>query len=450
MPMKKNVLLLNPWICDFAAYDFWIKPLGLLYIASLLRINGHNVRLIDCLNPFHPSLKNEKNIKLPQKRYAGRGKLPARKIDKPFPLKHIKKNYNRYGITPEILNEELNSGKRPDLIMVTSMMTYWYPGIFEIIKLAKQAFPGVPVVLGGVYASLCPDHALKSGADFSVSGAGEKILPALFKTLFGDDSFFTPDPDYLDALPYPAYDLLPVRDQLPIMTSRGCPFRCTYCASHILNDSFRRRDPVRVVDEIHFWHKTSGVKCFSLYDDAFLVNPGEMAIPMLTEIERRNLSCQFHCPNGLHLREITDELSRLMFRAGFRTIRFGFESSNLTTQTGTGGKVNNEQLKMAVSYLREAGYKPEDIGVYLLCGTPGQEAMEVLESIRYVQACGARPIIAEYSPIPGTAMWEASVNASPYDIKGEPLFHNNSLLPCRSESLTFEMYQELKLMTRKH
>jgi hypothetical protein len=139
-----------------------------------------------------------------------------------------------------------------------------------------------------------------------------------------------------------------------------------------------------------------------------------------------------------------------MYRAGFKTIRFGFESSNLTTQINTGGKVCNEQLIIAISNLKEAGYKSEDIGIYLLCGMPGQEASEVLESINYVHSCGARPIIAEYSPIPNTALWESSVNASPFDLEGEPLFHNNSLLPCRSEKLTFEMYQELKMLSKYH
>jgi radical SAM superfamily enzyme YgiQ (UPF0313 family) len=137
-----------------------------------------------------------------------------------------------------------------------------------------------------------------------------------------------------------------------------------------------------------------------------------------------------------------------MYRAGFRTIRFGFESSNMMTQENTGGKVNNEQLKIAVTYLKEAGYTSKELGIYLLCGLPGQEASEVKDSIRFVQSCGARPIISEYSPIPGTALWESSVNVSPFDLEGEPLFHNNSLLPCRSDKLTFKMYEELKVMTR--
>jgi len=137
-----------------------------------------------------------------------------------------------------------------------------------------------------------------------------------------------------------------------------------------------------------------------------------------------------------------------MMQSGFKTIRFGFETSNQTMQVSTGGKVTNEQLKTAVAHFTRAGYQSKDLGVYLLCGLPGQEMEEIHESIEFVRACGARPIITEYSPIPGTSLWEEAVTHSPYDLSNEPLFHNNSLLPCSGEKLTYDMFQGLKLMTR--
>ena len=446
--MKKNILLINPWIYDFAAYDFWIKPIGLLYIAGVLRNNGYDVKLLDCLNPVHPGLNIDANIEMPGKRNSGHGKFPREIIPKPDSLKSIPKNFNRYGITPRIFMDELNIRRKPDLIFITSMMTYWYPGVREVIRLLKIALPGIPIVLGGNYVTLCQEHAVLSGADFTVSGEGENQISSLFKTLFGDYLIDVPDHNNLDTYPYPAFDLLPFKDQVPILTSRGCPFRCTYCASHLLGNGFRRRDPIKVVDEMTYWNTYLGIKHFSFYDDALLANPEEMAIPMLKEIIRRQFPCQFHCPNGLHLREITENLSRLMFQAGFKTMRFGFETSNEERQRDSGGKVTSEQLREAVIHLKRAGYQSRDIGIYLLCGLPGQEKEEVMESIEYVKACGARPIITEYSPIPGTLLWETAVKTSLYDLEGEPLYHNNSILPCRGEKLTFEMYQELKLMTR--
>jgi len=76
-----HILLINPWITDFAAYNFWIKPLGLLSIAALLRENGFRVTLIDCLD-----------YSIKTKRY-GDGNFLKTKIEKPRPLKSIQRNY---------------------------------------------------------------------------------------------------------------------------------------------------------------------------------------------------------------------------------------------------------------------------------------------------------------------------------------------------------------------
>lgn len=448
--VKKTILLVNPWIYDFAAYDFWIKPLGLLYIGGFLRRNGCTVRFVDCLDPYHPAMPFESHVHQATRKSWGHGKYAREKIEKPEPLKHLPRSYHRYGITPRIFAQDVLQGERPDLVMITGMMTYWYPGVFEAIQTISEILPGVPIVLGGHYATLCRDHAVRySGADVVLPGEGEKILPALFRDFYSEDVEFVPDHEDLDSYPYPAFDLVRRLDQVAILTSRGCPFHCTYCASGLLNDGFRRRDPLKVADEITFWCHSRGVRDFSLYDDAFLVRPQDMAIPLLEEIIQRKIKGRFHCPNGLHLREVNDAIARLLFKAGFVTLRFGFESAHSDVQIKTGGKVTNQELVDAVRSLKKAGYSTRDIGVYLLCGLPGQKVSEIRDSIRFVKACGARPILAEFSPIPGTALWGSSLDASLYPIGEEPLFHNNSLLPCRSDDLTYEDYRTLKKLTRE-
>jgi len=446
--MNRHILLVNPWIHDFAAYDFWYKPLGLLYIASILRVNGFQISWIDCLDPWHPELHQETHVRMPRIKISGEGSYASEIIHKPAPLKSITRNYRRYGITPRMFLNALHRLPKPDVILVTSMMTYWYTGVFETIKYLKKFYPGVPVVLGGHYATLCPSHSKCSGADFSLPGPAERSLPTLLKNLLGVDMTFMPDVHDLDAYPYPALDLIRRHDSIPLMTSRGCPYRCSYCASHLLMDRFCRRNPNRVADEIEYWHHRFETKNFAFYDDALLVNPGEMIIPLLQEIITRCLPIQFHCPNGLHLKEITPEISSLLFRSGFRTIRFGYETSDAARQQNTGGKVNNLHLREAVLCLTSVGYRPQDIGIYILCGLPGQHADEVRDSIRFVRSLGTRPFLAEYSPIPGSNLWRDAVASSRYPIDEEPLFQNNTLLPCRSSSLDEQTYRELKALTK--
>jgi hypothetical protein len=168
MPDTPHVLCVNPWIHDFAAFDFWLKPLGLLGLAALLRNAGIRVSFIDCLDRFHP--KEPRPVKTA---WDGRGPfrktpihlaqaLPA--MDGPLP--RIEKTFSRYGIKPEWFKTDLTSLDRPDLILVTSLMTYWASGAKETIAVIRSVYPDVPVVLGGKYPTLCRDHAqAHSGAD---------------------------------------------------------------------------------------------------------------------------------------------------------------------------------------------------------------------------------------------------------------------------------------------
>jgi len=179
-----------------------------------------------------------------------------------------------------------------------------------------------------------------------------------------------------------------------------------------------------------------------------LAQSESFAAPLFKEIIRRGLKVRFHCPNALHAHSITPDLAQLIRDAGFITIRLGLETSDPVRQIATGNKVTTTEFLGAVQCLRQAGYAGKDIGVYLLCGLPGQEAGEVAETIRLVCESGARPILAEYSPIPHTGLWDQAVKLSPYPLAQEPLFHNNTILPCEWTGFTYASYQELKQACR--
>ncbi len=435
-----HILLINPWITDFAAYNLWIKPLGLLYITSFLRNKGFQVTLIDCL---------DFTIKI--KRY-GDGKFIKTKIEKPLPLKSIPRNYSQYGIPEEILLKRLSLLEEPDLICVTSWMTYWYPGVFKIIEITRKFFKKVPIILGGIYANLCYDHAKKhSGVDIVFNGRGELEILKLVSELTHFELKIENSGLEIGDLPYPpAFDLYPQLNFVCITTSRGCPFRCTYCASPFLSKGFSRRDPVKVVEEIEYWTSQYHINNIAFYDDALLVEPSKHFTPIMKEVIKKGIHCNFHTPNAIHIKEIDEGVAELLFHGGFKTIRLGLETSNETKQIETGGKVDNQAFREAIKQLKRAGYSGKEIGVYIMVGLPGQRVGEVEESIVFVKEAGAKPILVEYSPIPHTPLFEKAKKMSQFDLEDEPLFHNNSILPCQWEGFTMEDYRKLKEKLRRN
>ncbi len=433
------LLLINPWIYDFAAYDFFARPLGLLHLAGLLEAQGYAVHWLDCLGAPHARTGP-----------FGTGRYPKEIIPAPPALQGISRRYGRYGISEAAFRQRLAALPRPAAILITSLMTYWYPGVTAAIRLAKAQFPGVPVILGGIYATLCPDHARRySGADRLMSGPGEAAILDLLGEITGYRSpgAALAAPKDLDSLPYPALHLLDRPSYIPVLTSRGCPLDCTYCASRLLQPVYRRRPPLAVAAELIHWQDRLGLTDAAFYDDALLLAAEDHLLVILEELIRSGRAFRFHTPNGLHARLITREVASWLKRANFATLRLGVETTALG-RAGLDHKLNPGELEAALAHLRAAGFTPAEIGVYLLIGLPDQDEVEVITSIRRVKELGATPVLALYSPIPGTALWPRALACSRYDLNADPLFHNNSLFPCWPE-FSWERYTRLKRLAAR-
>jgi len=440
-----HILLVNPWIHDFAAYDVWAKPLGLLTLASILRYHGFNITYLDCLDRFHPKAPQTD----PYARH-GRGPYLKTKIPKPGGLEDIPRNFSRYGIEKKWFREDLLCIKKPDLVLTTSMMTYWYTGVQETIGVIKDIFPDVTIVLGGIYASLCYEHALNhSGAHRIETGPGEKHILKMVGECTGFSVNAKFDPDDLDTYPYPAFELQRKINYIPLQTSKGCPFACKYCASHYLNPKRMVRNPESVVEEIRCRHEKYKVKDFVFYDDALLVDAEKHAVPMLEGIINAGLKVRFHTPNAVHIREISRQTARLMFQAGFKTLRLGLETTSLDIRNELDKKVTVTEFIRAVTCLKEAGFDKNMIGVYLLAGLPGQQTEFIKNSIQSVKQTGATPILAYYSPIPKTALWGQAVASSRYNLESDPIFTNNAILPCQKEPFSWQTISHLKKLAAK-
>jgi radical SAM superfamily enzyme YgiQ (UPF0313 family) len=445
MSSTPHILLVNPHIWDFTAFDLWAKPLGLLYLAGTLRANGYRVHLIDCLDSH---FLGTEALNLPPRKAFGTGKYFRQRLSKPPALKAIPKYYYRYGVPPALFLEALKEIPPPQAILITSSMTYWYGGIMETIDLLRSVFPESPIILGGIYATLIPDHARKKiHPDHLITGPGEGAIVNLLAAVTGKAPEVKPDPEDLDSFPLPAFDLYPALDYVGLLTSRGCPFSCPYCASKLLQPRFQQRSVEGVVDEILVWHKTKGVIDYAFYDDALLIRFEDHLGRILEALLRKNVSVRFHTPNAMHVREVTKERAELLFRAGFKTLRFGLETTNWERQKTWGGKLDQEDLYRAIKELKKVGFGKNQIEVYLLCGLPGQPISEIEQTIREVKALGIRPRLAEYSPLPQTTLWDEACRLSRFPLAEEPLFHNNSLWPCLNP-FSWETVQALKNLAR--
>ena len=439
--MTKNVLLINPWITDFTAYDFWLRPLGLLTAASILRDNANvDLRLVDCLNRYHPGLPRPARSK-PD----GRGHFLKVEIAKPEALKAIPRRYSRYGIPVDLFVAELRRGPVPDLVLMTCTMTYWYPGVQLAADLVRRELGSVPIVLGGIYATLVEEHARRhSGADLVLPGRAEKSLQTVAREILGDSVVRGAEYPSFPSLPLPACDLLGDKRFLPLLTSRGCPFSCTFCASPLLYDRFEQRVPVDVVEEIAGAVRRYGTREFAFYDDALLLKPETHIVPVLEGIIQRGLAVSFHTPNGLHVREIDADLARLFKRAGVRSIYLSQESTDADVLRESCPKVGSGDLETAVKNLVRAGFRSEDLCVYLIAGLPHQDMESIVRSVRDVRRLGAKPRMAYFSPIPGTHAWRELVEQGKLKADADPLIYNKMVFPYLWGDVTPEDYRKLQ------
>jgi hypothetical protein len=401
-----RILLVNPPIYDFAAYDFWIKPYGMLSVAGQLRRRA-GFTLFDYLDPRHFAMDQPSR----SDRW-GRGEIPWEHADKPACLGQVPRYFRRFGRSRDLFRECLWAQGPFDCVFIQTVMTYWYLGVREVIEDIRRLTPGAKIVLGGNYATLCPNHAGTLGADLCVVGAD---LDPLWRLLD-----VTPDPEQ-SAL-WEVYE----HGEVGVMKlTDGCPFRCTYCSVPAVYGGFRARPLDRAMEELDLLVR-QGAKNVAFYDDALLFHAETVLMPFLDKVIEKGISVNFHTPNALNARFVTKKLAERMVGAGFKTFYLGFESRSRRWQEGTGGKVYSEELAAAVRWLLEAGADAGEITAYQILGHPGSDVQELEGSMHFVHDLGIRGMLADFSPIPGTPDGEACRRWVDLD---EPLLHNNTAFP---------------------
>jgi hypothetical protein len=408
--MKPRILLINPPIYDFAAFDFWLKPYGLLRVAGRLKSIA-DLYLFDFLYRRHPAFDPAGKIK---EDLWGRGDFPSERVPKPPVFKDIPRYFNRFGLPQSVFLEYLDKHGPFDFALIQTSLTYWYPGVREAIGLLRQRRPQIKIVLGGFYATCCPGHAAQ-GADLVIH---QDDLAPLWD-LLGESA--------ADGYCAPWWQGYPTADKGIMTLTDGCPFQCSYCYQPLSGRPFRPRPLEECIAD--YEHLAGlGAQNIAFYDDALLVRPDETLIPFLDYVIDHPRGIHFHTPNALHARNLTPELAKRMVAAGFQTFYLGFESASEQFQKATGGKIVSRELAEAVDALQSAGAAGEHITAYALLGHPQSDLQQLEETMHFVHRLGIRIMLADFSPIPGTPDGQACQKFTDLD---EPLNHNKTAFPIR-------------------
>lgn len=324
-------------------------PLGLAYIAAVLRSQGYNVRIID-MNVETKSLEEL---------------------------------------------EKVCEKEQPDIIGISST-TITYNSCVNILKHIKSFLPSTIKVVGGPHASIIP-HEFLNYSDFVVYGEGEYTVLEVIETLENNrdpstikglvlkrdktiiETFPRPLINDLDSLPLPARDLLPMEaysdNKGAILTSRGCPFNCIFCNSHLIfGKKFRARSPKNVVDEIEYLIKTYNVQVIRILDDMFTSNR-KRVLEICDEILNRGLNIGWELTNGTRVDKVDKELLKKMHEAGSYRIYYGIESGSERVLKLLRKDINLDQARRVVKWTKEIGI---EVGGFFMIGGPG----ETMETIR--------------------------------------------------------------------
>ncbi|ABR31215.1 radical SAM protein [Thermosipho melanesiensis] len=440
-----KALLVNPWIEDFAAYDFWLKPLGLLYVAAYLEKLGFELHLIDLMNRHDEVLKRFVNV--PKDKFYGTGKFPYVEVEKPDVLKFVPRKYKRYGAPEEYFYYRLKQIGKVDIVFVTSTLTYWYPGYWDTIAFLKEFYgEDVPIVFGGFYVRNLPSHAKKTRVHIFPSNDLNR-LPRLLEEVLNVRINNTPIDWFL--LP-PKYELYNKLGYLVFITTIGCPFKCSYCIAHRIWNGIRFKPYELVLYEIEKYVKMFNVKDIVFFDDAILVNSKRHFKLILKELVKKGYSkYRFHLPNGIHAKLIDEEIAELMKELNFKTIKLGYETAG-ELQIKTGGKVVDKDLVKAARILRKVGFTEKEVSAYIMVNIPGQTVKDVKDAIKFCKEEGIGFSINEYTPIVGTDDWIDLINGGRLTGREDPILLNNTVLPFWWKyGMDEDTIQYLKMHARK-
>jgi radical SAM superfamily enzyme YgiQ (UPF0313 family) len=414
-----KILLIQPPVEDFYQTSLRTLPVGLLYLAASLRCAGIDVEMLDCQATMHRRV-----LQIPPefaylKRYYQPGNLS------PFKLFS---HYRHYGLPWEEIRECIRQA-HADVIGISALFTPFYREALHVAALAKAVDPSRPVIMGGAHVNACAKQMLADPhVDFVVLGEGERTLPELVSAL-GENrlaavsgicgigyktrgKLIVPEHgdliENIDALPLPARDLIdPARYTLGgkrltmLITSRGCPYHCTFCSIFLTaGRQFRTRSISGILHEMRLCREHFGTEIFDIEDDNFSFDQ-QRATAILGAIREEfgDQGIELLAMNGISAANLSESLMQEMQRTGFRTLNLALVTSDKQRQRATKRPGSTPHFDRVVQQGAEVGIEMVN---YLILGLPDSSLEEMLASIIHLME---RPVLigpSVFYATPGT------------------------------------------------
>lgn len=311
---------------------------------------------------------------------------------------------------------------KPDLVGF-SMITVGYKATYKIISDLKRLLPSSKIVAGGHHVTILKEKVLDecNDIDFGVVADGEITIVELCRNglpyedikglIFRRDQqlVFTPERppiENLDEYAFPRYKNFNMKDyskQVPIHSSRGCVYQCTFCPNKLIGRKFRTRSAISFVDEIEYWF-AKGIRQFAIDDDNFTFNK-KRVYDICDEIEKRNLKNLFiRCSNGIRADRVDRQLLARMKEIGVREVGFGVDGGNNKVLGYLKKGETIETIERAIKDACELGL---DVKIFIIVGTPRETKADIEDSIELAKKYPvARVNFNNAIPYPGTAMFD--------------------------------------------
>jgi anaerobic magnesium-protoporphyrin IX monomethyl ester cyclase len=400
----KRILFIQPPFFRFLGIQTRYFPYQFVSMGTYLKQNGHSVRIFE------------------GDKCSGLGNLDFSDQEKLY-YNYLEKIKNFSDPFWQTLEEVINDFK-PDFIGIT----FWTTFIASAIRTAqycKMVFPSATIIAGGPHVTLLPDDIKKiDEIDIGVMGEGEHTILEIvngkpihsicgvFYTFNGNKIQNPPRnfEKYIDTFGIPDRSLLinhknyTPEDMGLLMTSRGCPFKCAYCATKIWKNNVRSRSIDNIIKEIKLVNKEYGTIYFTIKDDSFTIDK-KFVYNFCNHLKKENLDIFWEC--NANLQTIDRDMLKEMISAGCIAIKVGIESGSDKIHPIINKKLTNNIIKSKIKIFNRLKIH---LTCYFMMGIPGEKKEDILKTLSFARQLKPDFIsLSIYEIFPGTKLHQLGI-----------------------------------------